>query len=549
MADQLHVCALARRKRVRMGRPLRSAGAEGPRALTTPLALRPHPPPFCSQTRAMSSKLVVVFMFLALMRALAQTVITLAGGNSSGTTSGSTNGVGTAALFNGPCGVAVHQERVYAVDGGNHRIRIIYYNQSVVSLVGGGSTGNLSGSADGVGTNALFNSPFGLAVDAAGTVFVADSLNHKLRRVHPNRTVITIAGGGSTGNVSGSSNGLGTAALMNQPRGIAINTTGTLYVAERGNRRILLVYPNLTVITLAGGGASGVIAGNTNGVGTAALFNVPSGVAVDTSGKVYVADSANCKIRLIYPNRTVVTLVGSGCGFADGVGTAALFGLSYGIALAATGNLYVADRDNSKIRLVFPNLTVVSLAGGGTTGNKSGDTDGAGDVALFKMSAMGVAVDTSNFVFVGDSGNHKVRLIYPFSCSPGSFFNTSLRGCSWCLPGFFSNMRSAFFCSTCSAGTFAKPFGSTSCEACPAGHACPPGTSSWARLNCGLGNYCPEGSAEPIPCPIQIVPVPYASWASHPLTAQGPAFLMDTSVCLNHCFWNFTSGDGMLSKC
>jgi hypothetical protein len=73
------------------------------------------------------------------------------------------------------------------------------------------------------------------------------------------------------------------------------------------------------------------------------------------------------------------------------------------------------------------------------------------------------------------------------------------------------------------------------------------GTSSWARLNCGRGIYCPDGSAATIPCSIQIVPVPYTSWALHPLTAQGPAFLVETSSCLNHCFWNFTSGDGMLS--
>ena len=143
----------------------------------------------------------------------------------------------------------------------------------------------------------------------------------------------------------------------------------------------------------------------------------------------------------------------------------------------------------------------------------------------------------------------KIRLIYPFSCSPGTFANFTSRNCIMCLPGSFSATAMASSCLPCVAGTFAKPYGATSCDDCPAGHYCPAGTSSWALLNCGRGNYCPEGSAEPIPCPIQIVPVPYASWASHPLTAQGPAFLVETSSCLNHCFWNFTSGDGMLSKC
>ena len=192
--------------------------------------------------------------------------------------------------------------------------------------------------------------------------------------------------------------------------------------------------------------------------------------------------------------------------------------------------------------------TVITLAGGSTTGTTGGSTNGVGTAALFNQPR-GVAVDTSGNVIVADYSNHKIRLIYPFSCSPGTYANFTSRSCILCSPGSFSNVSSAESCSPCAAGTFAKPYGATSCEVCPGGHYCPAGTSSWARLNCGRGNYCPDGSAEPIPCPIQIVPVPYASWASHPLTAQGPAFLVETSACLNHCFWNFTSGDGMLSKC
>ena len=192
--------------------------------------------------------------------------------------------------------------------------------------------------------------------------------------------------------------------------------------------------------------------------------------------------------------------------------------------------------------------TVITLAGGNSSGTTSGSINGVGSAALFNWP-YGVAVDTSGNVIVADLSNHKIRLIYPFFCSPGTFVNFTSRSCTLCPPGSFSATSMASSCSPCAAGTFAKPFGSTSCEACPGGHYCPAGTSSWARLNCGLGNYCPDGSATPIPCPILIVPVPYASWASHPLTAQGPAFLVETSVCLNHWFWNFTSGDGMLSKC
>jgi serine/threonine-protein kinase len=503
----------------------------------------------------MPSKLVIVFMFLALMRALAQTVVTLAGGNSSGTTSGSTNGVGTAALFNLPYSVAVDTSsgNVIVADYSNHKIRLIYPNRTVITLAGGSLSGTTSGFNNGVGTAARFNNPYGVAVDTSGNVIVAEYSNNKIRLIHPNRTVITLAGGSASGTASGSTNEVGTAALFFNPTGVAVDTSGNVYVADSSNNKIRLIYPNRTVITLAGGNSSGTSTGSINGVGTAALFMSPFGVAVDTSGNVIVADRDNNKIRLIFPNRTVITLAGgdsSGTtpGSTNGVGTAALFKWPNGVAVDTSGNVIVADRDNNKIRLIFPNRTVITLAGGSSPGTTSGSTNGVGTAALFN-TPRGVAVDTSGNVIVTDVSNNKIRLIYPFTCSPGTYANFTSRSCVLCLPGSFSNATSAESCSLCPGGAFAKPFGSTSCDVCPDGHYCPAGTSSWARLNCGLGNYCPDGSAEPIPCPILIVPVPYASWASHPLTAQGPAFLMEASVCLNHCFWNFTSGEGMLSKC
>ena len=557
-------------------------------------------------------KHVVVFVSFLLMRAQAQTVITLAGGSSSGTTTGSINGVGTAALFNNPRGVAMDTSgNVIVADYNNHKIRLIYPNRTVITLAGGSSSGSTGGSTDGVGTAALFWNPCGVAVDTSGNVIVADQLNHKIRLIYPNRTVVTLAGGNSSGTISGFNDGVGTAALFSNPTGVAVDTSGNLYVADRNNHKIRLIYPNLTVITLAGGSTAGASSGSTNGVGSAALFNRPSSVAVDTSGNVIVADQLNHKIRLIYPNLTVITLAGgstagTASGSTNGVGTAALFGEPAGVAMDISGNVIVADQLNHKIRLIYPNLTVITLAGGSTAGTASGNTNGVGTAALFWKTS-GVSVDTSGNVIVTDINNHKVRLIYPnltvitlaggstsgalsgstngvgtaalflnptsvavdtsgnvivadvsndkirlifpFTCPPGTYANFTSRSCVLCLLGSFSNAINAESCSLCPGGSFAKPYGSTSCDVCPAGHACPPGTSSWARLNCGRGNYCPDGSADPIPCPILIVPVPYASWATHPLTAQGPAFLVETSSCLNHCFWNFTSGDGMLSKC
>ena len=117
--------------------------------------------------------------------------------------------------------------------------------------------------------------------------------------------------------------------------------------------------------------------------------------------------------------------------------------------------------------------------------------------------------------------------------------------CVKCNSGTFSFSLGSTFCTPCPSGTFTSSTGSTSCQQCPGGHYCPAGTSSWARLNCGRGSYCPDGSGAPTPCPYQVPPT--GGWGA--LKVQGPAFLMETAHCLNHCFWNSTSGDGMLSKC
>jgi secreted PhoX family phosphatase len=135
----------------------------------------------------------------------------------------------------------------------------------------------------------------------AGFVMVAALPINKVRLIYPNRTVITLAGGSTTGTTSGSSSGVGTAALFSNPYGVAVDTSGNVIVADWNNHKIRLIYPNRTVITLAGGSTSGNTTGSTNGVGTAALFANPNGVAVDTSGNVIVADQGNQKIRLIYP--------------------------------------------------------------------------------------------------------------------------------------------------------------------------------------------------------------------------------------------------------
>jgi hypothetical protein len=132
----------------------------------------------------------------------------------------------------------------------------------------------------------------------------------------------------------------------------------------------------------------------------------------------------------------------------------------------------------------------------------------------------------------------------PVICPAGSFCPLSSINATLCPKGSYSNSGAAN-CTLCTAGTYASSTGSSLCQKCPGGHFCPAGTSSWARLDCGRGNYCPDGSSSPTPCPYQVPPT--GGWGAHQV--QGPAFLVETAHCLHHCFWNLTSGDGMLSKC
>ena len=155
------------------------------------------------------------------------------------------------------------------------------------------------------------------------------------------------------------------------------------------------------------------------------------------------------------------------------------------------------------------------------------------------------------------------RVVFVFSCASGYFGNVTVPTCVLCPAGSFcpagaasaapcpagsfsaDGAASPANCTSCPAGTFAPTAGSASCRQCARGHYCPAGTSSWASLNCGRGSYCPEGSDAPTPCPVQVPPP--GGWGA--LQAQGPAFLVETARCLNQCFWNFTSGDGFLSRC
>ena len=287
---------------------------------------------------------------------------------------------------------------LYVADAQNSTIRKVSATGYISTLAG---TAGASGSTDGTGAAARFSSPTGVAVDAAGVVYVADTYNYTIRRITPAGVVTTLAG---TAGASGSADGTGAAARFYVPWGIAVDGAGVVYVSDQNNYTIRRITPAGVVTTLAGtAGASG----SADGTGAAARFFSPTGLAVDGAGVVYVADTDNSTIRRITPAGVVTTLAGTAgsFNFADGTGAAARFTYPTGVAVDAAGTVYVADKSNQVIRQITSAGVVTTLAG-------SVRNSGSSDSPFVKFSdPEGVAVNAAGVVYVGDSRNYKIRRI------------------------------------------------------------------------------------------------------------------------------------------
>ncbi|MDO7848010.1 NHL repeat-containing protein [Hymenobacter sp. M29] len=276
-------------------------------------------------------------------------VSTLAGNG----TFGFVDGAGTAAQFNGPDGVAVDgQGNVYVADNANSSIRKITPTGVVTTLAGNGT----SGFADGPLAAARFYGPGDVAFDGQGNLYVADYDNQRIRKITPGGIVSTLAGSGTTGFADGP----GTSAHFNGPYGLAVDGQGVVYVSDFENNRIRKVLPNGTVSTLAGTGGRGSV----DGPGSSAQIANPEGLALDGQGNLYVSEFGGHRIRKITPNGTVSTLAGTGTkGFADGPGNMAQFFAPTGITIDAHGDLLVAEIGNHCIRKVTPAGVVTTVAG------------------------------------------------------------------------------------------------------------------------------------------------------------------------------------------
>jgi len=306
------------------------------------------------------------------------------------------DGSAATASFDRPKGVAADAAgNIYVADTYNNKIRKITPSGTVSTLAGR----EIAGMADGSGSAASFNLPSAVAVDVAGNVYVADTNNHKIRKITPQGAVTTLAGSG----IAGSANGTGAAARFYSPQGIAVDASGNIYVADTYNNKIRKITPNGEVSTFAGTGSLGY----QDGYSSTSRFYSPYGVAVDASGTVYVADTYNNRIRKITLEGRVSTLAGSGeKDDADGKGKLAAFHYPKAVAIDAAGTLFVADGDNYKIRQISPEGQVSTLAGIGLRGS----TDGTGGVVSF-YSPFGVAIDAMGSVYVSDTDINKIRKV------------------------------------------------------------------------------------------------------------------------------------------
>jgi pimeloyl-ACP methyl ester carboxylesterase len=318
------------------------------------------------------------------------------------------NGIATSAELNWPYGVAVDAHgNLYIADEQNQVIRKVSSSGIITTVAGNGySTSSGAGGYSGDNGPAIWaelNVPYGVAADAFGNIYIADTNNNRIRMVSPNGTITTVAGNGAQG-YSGD-NAAATSAALNGPRGVAVDGFGNIYIA--GGSRIRMVSPSGIITTVAGSGTLGY--SGDGAAATSAELNYPGGVAVDAQGNIYIADTDNSRVRMVSPNGIITTVAGNGTpGYSgdNGIATSAELNWPYGVAVDASGNIYIADDQNHLIRKVSPGGIITTVAGDGTRGY-SGDNGPAISAELNWPS--GVAVDVFGNLYIADTGNSRIR--------------------------------------------------------------------------------------------------------------------------------------------
>ena len=332
------------------------------------------------------------------------TITTIAGGGGFG----EDGGPATQARLNLPNGVAVDSAgNLYIADTNNDRIRKVDSAGTITTIAGTGEQG--FGGDGGPATQARLNYPYGVAVDGAGNLYIADRYNNRIRRVDSTGTITTIAGTEKRG-FSGDG-GPAIQAPLFLPTGVAVDGAGNLYIADQYNHRIRKVDSTGTITTIAGTGERRF--GGDGGPAIQAQLDAPSGVAVDEAGNLYIADWSNARIRKVDGTGTITTIAGTGergFGGDGGPATQAQLDDPTGVAVDGAGTLYIADQYNHRIRRVDSTGTITTIAG---TGELGFGGDGGPAIKAQLDDPTGVAVDGAGTLYIADASNHRIRLLTP----------------------------------------------------------------------------------------------------------------------------------------
>jgi len=328
-------------------------------------------------------------------------IINTYAGNASIGDSGDTGPATSAALIT-PYAVSLDSSgNVYFAQNGNGKIRKVTASTLIINTVAGNGTAGFSGDG-GPATTAMLNFPSGVALDSSGNIYIADSLNRRIRKV-TGTTMGTIAGDGVL-SYSGDG-GPAISAQLNTPQAVAADTSGNFYIADTFNNVVRKVNTAGIITTIAGTGTAGY--SGDGGAATSAQLNGPQGIVVDSSGNIYISDTQNARVRKI-SGGTITSVAGNGTpgyGGDGGSATSALLDVPIGLALDSANNLYIADFSNNRIRKVSGG-TITTVAGSGN-GGYAGD-HGPATSALLNFP-IGVAVDSGGNLYIADSGNNVIR--------------------------------------------------------------------------------------------------------------------------------------------
>jgi sugar lactone lactonase YvrE len=434
------------------------------------------------------SLFIILFALVTAPQVFAVLMIDTVAGTGTAGYSGD-GGPAIAASLYTPYGVAVDNSgNIYIADTFNHRVRKVNAS-GIITTVAGNGTAGYSGDG-GAATAAKLNEPFRVAVDSSGNIYIADTYNYRVRKVNTSGIITTVAGNGTAG-YSGDG-GVATAANISYPVGITVDSSGNIYITDLDNYRVRKINTSGIITTVAGNGTAGY--SGDGGAATAAKLNRSFGVTIDNSGNIYIADTYNYRIRKVNTSGIITTVAGNGtAGYSGDGGAATAAKLNYPreIGLDSSGNIYIADQGNNRVRKVNTSGIITTVAGNGTAGY-SGDGGAATSASL--RTPTGVAIDSTGNVFIADYGNNRIRKLYDVpvcaeGCGHGQCVSDNVCECD---SGYTGSVCDQPVCSSpCAHGTCIAP-DTCSCTSGYTGAVCdqPICEPACVNGNCTAPNTC-----------------------------------------------------------